>query len=330
MKGKIIQDWRKVDLSNREGARKFYGAIQHFLNAPNDPKVKAAIQQFTSKGDFPAEVNAILEKFNLQANFDNGYEQIFDIRDFTQTKESGFDLADVTNGITFRKVPFGDKIELQKVTGSKVSVSFDRFGGGLGWDRTWFDDSKWWLIEDTTIAFRNKWTAFKAQTHYDLIAAMSSGINEAWAAVTGSIATTDANYVAIRDMNTINAAALTILKAIKGKGYGANVASQLVVLAPVDLRPRISRALGLLNASIAGAEQGVQYRITPVYTLMLSATDKYYVAFPKAKAKGGNRQDLTILGPELDILQYTDAVAGWARFGAAIGDEDQFRRCSIA
>lgn len=330
MNGKIIKDWKKVDFQSREGARKFYGALQHFMDAPRRPEVKAAIQQFTSKGDFPAEALAILEKFHIEANFDNGYERIFKIRDFTQTKESGFELLDVQSGLTFRKVPVGDKVELMKISGSKVSVNFDRFGGGLGWDKTWFDDGKWWKVEDTAIEFRNHWNAFKAQTHYDLIAAMSSGINEAWAAVTGSIPNTDANYVAIRDMNTINNAALTILKALKNKGVGATVNSRLVVLAPLDLRPRITRALGFLNANLAGSQSGVQFTIEPVYTLMLSATDKYYVCFPGGKAQGGNRQDLTILGPELDILQYTEAVAGWARFGAAIGDEDQFRRCSIA
>ncbi|MCX5657918.1 MAG: hypothetical protein NTZ48_06850 [Candidatus Omnitrophica bacterium] len=330
-KGKIIADWGKVDLRTPEGVKNFKGAFNHFFKAPDrELKLKAALQHFATKGDFPAEVLQILEKFHATPSYDLGYEQIFDIRDYVGTKESGFELLDVSSGLTFAKIPTGGKAKVFKFTGDKTTVYFDRYGGGLEWDKTLFDDGKYWTLEDNAIAFRNKAYSSRAQAFYDLIDAVSSTKNIAWQAATpSSVATSNENYNAIRDINTINASCLAILKALKDDGVGATPNSPFIILAPVDLKSRISRALGLVQQAYAGSERHLAYTITPIWTLMLSATDKFYVIFPKAKMKGGYRMDLTLLS-NTDILAYAETVAGWMRFGGAIGDQDQVRRCSIA
>jgi hypothetical protein len=53
------------------------------------------------------------------------------------------------------------------------------------------------------------------------------------------------------------------------------------------------------------------------------------VILPKGKLKGGYRMDLTLMS-QTNILEYTETVAGWMRYGGAIGETDQLRRCSIA
>lgn len=322
MKGKIIKDWSKIDFSNKEHVKKFAGAFQHFMQLPStDKKYAAALQQFTTKGDFPAEILQVLEKVHATPDWDNGYEQIFDIRDFTSTNQSGFDILDVSSGLTFAKVPVGDKIKIYKMEGAKASVTFDRYGGGLNWDRTWFDDRQYWQIEDTAIEFRNKAFSSRAANFYALIEAIT-GQDLAWQ---GSSSDSEVN----RDIKTINTAAVNILTAVKDKGYGANANTELVLLAPLALRDRVNKALTQLNQAFAGSSRSIVFTVRPVFTLMLSSTSQYWMALPKKKTKGGYRQDLTLFNM-FDPLAYADTVAGWMRYGGAIGDTDQFQKCAIS
>lgn len=330
MKGKIIKDWSKVNLRNPEHQKKLIGAFNHFFSQPQEnPVLRTALQHFTTKGDFPAEVLAVLQKFNQTPDFDLGYESIFDIRDFTSTNASGFDILDVTSGLTFAKVLPGEKAKVYKMSGAKASVSFDQYGGALHWLRTWFDDNQYWNVEDTAIQFRNQAFYSRASDFYALIEALPNDAahNVDWA--TTSVATADKEYQTVRDALTIEAACLEILTAIQNKGYGINPNSQFFVLAPVDIRGRIIRALSRVNQPVAGSPKDVQYNVSPIFTMMLATKTKYYVIFPKAKLKGGYRMNLTMFA-DFDILAYADLVAGWQRYGGAIGDTDQLRRCSIS
>lgn len=337
--GKIIGDWGKVDFRNSEGRQKFYGAVNHFMSQPLRDKgfrtavqklqSHGALQHFATKGDFPEEILQVLEKFHEAPNYDLGYEQIFDIRDYTGTNESGFDILNVTSGLTFAKVPTGGKAKVEKFSGTKARVSFDKYGAALQWDRTLLEDRQYWVMEDTMAEFRNKAFASRAQAFYDMIDATTSN-DVSWQAVTPSgVATSNENYDAIRDINTMNEAARAILRALKDKGYGITANSPFYVVAPIELRSRLLRAASLIQQPVAGSEKRANHTFVFIWTLMLAATDKYYVVFPKAKMKGGYRLDLTLLG-DVDVLAYADLMAGWQRYGGAIGDTDQVKRCSIA
>jgi len=328
MRGKIVKDWSKVDFSNPEHIKKLHGAFQYFMRAiDRQPELKGAYQAFTTKGDFPPEVLQILEKFHAVGDFDLGYERVFDIRDFTGTKESGFEILDVSSGLVFSKVKTGEKVKVYKATGSKITVSFDLYGGALGWDRTWIDDSKYWALEDTAIEFRNKAYLRRSQAFYALIEALPASKNVSWQSPTPStLPNTNDQYVASRDANTIQEACNQILEAVKNKGYGVNPNTPFVILAPNTLRPRIEQAIRRLVQPVAGATRQLTYNVEPVYTLMLSDNTKYYVILPGRKLKGGYRMDLTLYN-FFDIFSYTEAVAGYMRYGGAIGDTDQLRRC---
>lgn len=330
MKGKIISNWGKVDFSDASSRAKVVGALQNFMVMPDrDVTLKKAMQHFATKGDFPTEILNILEKFHATPDYDLGYEQLFDIRDFTGTNESGFKILNVESGLTFAKVPVGDKAKVFKMSGTEASVTFDLYGGALGWHRTLIDDRQYWTLEDNAIAFRNKAYSSRASNFYALIEAVT-GKDVAWQAVTpASVATSNENYDAIRDVNTINKACLEILTALKDDGVGANANSQFVVVAPIALKSRLERAARMLQQPVVGSGQHLSFNIRIIYTLMLSANDVYYVVFPKAKMKGGYRMDLTIYD-QFDILAYTDTMAGWMRYGGAIGDTDQIRKCATA
>lgn len=330
MKGRIIADWSKVRFDNPEDARKVYGALQAFLTAPDRvPELKAAIQAFGTKGDFPAEILQVLEKYNQTPYYDTAYETVFDIRDFTGTNESGFDLLDVTSGLAFSLVIPGEKAKVYKMSGAKTRVTFDKYGGGLMWDRTFIDDKQYWTLEDNTIAFRNEAYRSRAQAFYDLIEATAATYNVAWQAVDGAIPNTNENYMLIRDCNTINYACNAILGRIKSLGLGASTNSPFILLAPDVLKSRLLRALALNQQAFAGSKQYVVYNVLPMFSLMLTNTSTYYVIFPKGKLKGGYRMDLTLMG-QTDILAYADTLAGWMRYGGAIGELKQLARCATA
>jgi len=327
-----VKDWDKVNFADRSSIKLLEGAVNYFLSAPFENKeIKKAIQQFGQSGDFPASVLEILEKYNVTPDYDLAFEEIFDIRDFTGSNRNGFKILDVESGITFVEVPVGGSAKLAKMAGEQITVNFAKYGGGLQWDRTLIDDKEYWTLEDNAIAFRNRAAYDRAAAFYALIEALPNTCNVAWQApVPATLSNTDANYAAIRDIETINAACQAILTDCRNKGYGISPNSQFIILAPIQLRARITRALGLLNASLSGTNfNGVLYNATPRFTMMLSATNKFYVCLPKIKAKGGNRMNLTIF-TRFEETQYSDIAVGWMRFGGAIGDVEQFKRCSTA
>jgi hypothetical protein len=332
---KIFSDLSKLDFSTKEGRDKVFAAVQFFASGERQKadaqRIQKALQAFGSSGDFPAAANQILEKFHATPAYDTGFEEIFDIRDFTGTSESGFDILDVEDGLAFAQVALGDKALIFKMAGTKVSVAFNIYGGGLGWSRTLIDDKKYWTLEDNAAAFVNKAAEHKAASFYALIEAIGAGQNIAWQAPDpAALANTDVLYTANRDAQTLNLAAQTMFLNLKDKGYGITPANTpVLIVTPLQLVGRLNKALGLLLQGFAGSPNQVSYKFRLVPTTMFGATNVYYPCIPKIKAKGGNRMNLTIYN-KFDEEAYTDIAVGWMRYGGAIGDQEQFQRCAIA
>jgi len=333
MKGKIVADWSKVDINSSDDRKQIFGALQHFMNAANpayDKAGKALMQHFATSDDFPTSVLEVLKKFQTTTFYDNAFEQVFDMADFTSSNRNGFEILDVEDGLTFAEVPIGEAAKIYKFGGAKTTVSFNRYGAGLGWDRTLFDDKEYWTLENNAIAFRNKWYSSRAEYAYALIDAIGVGQNLAWQAVTpANVANTNENYNAIRDINTINAACLEILTDLKDKGFDVSPSTPFVLLAPIQLKARILRAMGLLNSGISGTQRGLVYPVTPHFTLGLTSSTTYYVCVPKIKAIFADRMLLTIFD-KFDPQTYSDISVGWGRYGGTIGDTEQFQRCATS
>jgi hypothetical protein len=334
MRERIFSDFGKLDFSTKEGRAKIFAAVQYFATERAKEvakRYKAAVEAFGAAGDFPAVTNQILEKFHALPSYDNGFEEVFDFRDFTGTNESGFDILDVEDGLTFAEVPLGEKALIYKMAGSKVSVSFGMYGAGLGWHRTLIDDKKYWTLEDNAVAFVNKAAQHKAACYYALIEALGAGQNIGWQLPDpAALANTDALYTANRDAQTLNLAAQTMFLNLKDKGYGVTPANTtVVVLSPLQLVGRLNKALGLLLQGFAGSPNQVSYKFRLVPTTMFVTTSVYYPCIPKIKAKAGNRMNLTIFN-KFDEEAYADIAVGWQRHGGAIGDQEQFQRCAIS
>lgn len=310
--------------------------LQHLANGPEilaKKMLQAGVQMYTTKGDFPAEILDVIEKYHTGIeDVDTGWRSVFDVLDFKNTKKNGFKIRDVSSTLTFRKVPTGDKVDVYEMSGSDAEVPFDRYGGALGWDRTWFDDEDYWQATDTALEFRNKYFNDMADVHYGLVEALGAGINLAWQAPSpAALANTDAQYELSRDINTINEGCRLIIEALDDQGMSVTANTQLGILAPLALRARLNRALGATMgmASLRNPTQ-VEFAVdVPIYTTRLTSNTVWYLYLPGKKSKSGIRQDLTMFS-DFDILAYADVTAGWGRYGAGIGEASQFKRCSIA
>jgi hypothetical protein len=335
MKGMLIKDWTKFDFKNADHRITLAKNLGKFLSEPNaNPEIKAAlakVQEFGSPQDFPTSVLAVLDKYHLTTSFDEGWKQIFNVRDFSGTNRNGFDILDVESGLTFTKIPIGGKLEVMKMWGEKAHVYFDYYGGALGWHRSLFDDQEYWTIEDNAIEFRNKAYLKQAQVFYALIEAVGATGAVAWQnPVPAALANTDETYNANRDIHTMNAAAQQILLAVANKGYGVTPqGAQFIVLTPLQLQARVKSALAVQLQAYSGGLGLANFSFQPIVTTMLASATYAYVILPKHKLVAGLRMDLTTFA-SFDLLSYTETAAGWMRYGGAIGDTDQVARIAFA
>lgn len=333
--GILIKNWEKFEWNNPAHLATLSKNLGKFLVEPaRNPEIRTAlakIQEFGEPGDFPTSVLQVLDKYHLTTEYDNGYEQIFNVRDFSASKRNGFDISDVESGLTFDKISIGEKLEVHKMWGTKAHVYFDFYGGALGWHRQLFDDEEYWTIEDNAIEFRNKAYAKRAQVFYALIEAVAATGAVAWQNPNpAALANTDAAYTANRDCQTFNAAALQILLAVAGKGYGVTPQNaNFIVLVPEQLRGRARMAANLQQQPFAGSGVLTDYRFSVISTTMLTDTAHAWCILPKHKLVAGYRMDLTTFA-SFDLLSYTDTAAGWMRYGGAIGDTDQIVRMGMA
>ncbi len=352
MKGQVISDWGEFEklggYRSRAGRKLLFGAVQAFMNQPNTPafravsqafadtgnmteamaKVSANIQAYATSADFPTSVTETLKKFQQTTYFDTAWERIFDMQDFRDSQRNGFDIENVVDALSFSLVPEGAKAKVYGMSGTKVNVTFDMYGAGLSWSRRLFDDREFWTLENNAIAFRNKWFSSKAVIHYALIDAVPASQNLAWQAPDpATLPNTDRDYTAVRDAETINKACETILLAVRNKGYGVTPSTPFGILAPIQLKGRLQRALGIVQQPFASSTSQTFYNVTASYSLQLESAIKYYVYLPGQRSIAANRMDLTIFD-EFDNTSYSDNSIGWGRYGATIADTDQFQRCA--
>ncbi|MCK4431424.1 MAG: hypothetical protein KAW19_08975, partial [Candidatus Aminicenantes bacterium] len=259
------------------------------------------------------------------------YEQIFNIRDYTGSRKDGFAVDTIGSGLTFRKMLTGEKLHVFQMSGDREFVFFDYYGGALGWDRKLFENQDWWTLEENAIEFRNEAYRIEAATYYALLEAVATlkPLGDIpWQLSPDGLGAGVRGYQGQRDAATMNLAAQTILLACQASGYGISPQNaSFVILAPIQLRGRIKRALGVNYDVMVGSTPVIDYNFVVVYTTMLIVTDHYWVILPRKKIVGGDRMDLTTYA-DFDILSRTDTVAGWKAFAGAVADIAQMERCN--
>lgn len=351
MNGQIYAKWKEFDYSNPKHRERLVEAMQFSFSEPDlfiperfrgkdavskkfqeKRKVhRAAMQAFATLNDFPASPKEVIDKFHEIPLYDNGFEQIYDIRDYSGSRRDGFSMVTTQSGLTFRKVLTGEKLKVYQMSGDKEYVFFDYYGGALNWHRSLFDNQDYWTIEDNAIEFRNEAYRIRAATFYALLeTAVNAKALIAWAVGDDTLAVGTRGYMASRDVATMNDAAQVILLACANKGYGISPnAATFIVLTPLQLKGRIRMAMQFQQDPFTGSAKHLDYNFQQITTTMLASATQYIVALPKKKLKAGYRMDLTTF-TDFDILAYVDTVAGWMAYGGAVGDSDQVERCAIA
>jgi hypothetical protein len=329
---KLGINWLKINVNDPVHRAVLRAKIHEFMAKPMSNEFRSELakaQEFTTSADFPTSVLQVFKKFQLTDNFDTSYEDIFDMIDITGSNRNGIDILDVQDALVFEKVLEGAKAKVYQSSGSKVHLYCDMYGGGLSWSRRLIDDQEYWTLENNAVSFRNKYYATRAANFYALIDALPGAQNVAWQVpAPAGIPNTDPVYNANRDAQTMNLAAQQILIAVANSGYGVtpqNVSFRVVC--PIQLTGRLKQALGLVMQGFAGSPGAINYNFQLIPTMMLAATNVYYVVLPKQKLIGLQRMDLTIFS-DFDPLSYSDLSVGWGRYGGMIGNVNQLRRCA--
>jgi hypothetical protein len=253
---------------------------------------------------YTAEVDPLL-------NF--GFEELFDLIDMRSSMQTSFDIIDVNNLITFAEKKSGEKMKVYGITSSKSTVEKMVVAAAIGILDDWINYAQFWNLNQAAVEARSKYFDKQATDHYALVQAISSDQNEAF--VTS-------------DVKTINNAVAKIFTDLDGKGFILTGSESFELRANINLKDRIEYAFTTNFNSPNGGKEQIVHTITRQYTNKLPGTS-YYVALPGRKAKRGIWSDLKAETDRDILLQGTD-VAYSGEYNAAIGEEDQFRRCALS
>lgn len=301
------------------------------LNAYMNPKMKKVIQAASANGmgtstDFQRVERDTMDLFVESDYFDMAWQEAFKNVTVAQGQDS-WEIYNVENGVAFRKVAEGDRIDVAGLKGTKATVYVDKYGGALGWTDEMIRFRKVPAMLDMMDIFRNKFFKNKADNHYALIVA------GAGATTTYQGAATDTQVS--RDVQTINEAAYQIGNAVKDKGYSG---TRYILYLNESMRSRMTTAINTsgkqvvipgatLNGSVLDTiNYNVEVRFT--YNTSITGTNGYMVL------PGNKIQKADVMQPtsytDMDILSLQNIQAVWSYYGAAVGDTDQVRKVEFA
>lgn len=317
---------------NPKEAIKVAVAIQAFMSKPYSvgrkqiQAYRKAVQAFGVSTDF---AQLTKDAFNVtieEDNFDMGWQQAF--RDVPLGPgQDSWEIYNVVNGITFRKVEEGGRIEMDKMSGSLVNAYVDYYGGALGFTDKMIRFRKVPAMIDKAMAFRNKFFADKANNHYMLLAAGAAGNITTYQGAA-------ADGVTRRTILTINRAAFTLTNRCKDKGYGDMANAPLILYANPYDEERIEAAFKTVSADIVGARENgtaiTARRIQRIYTYnsYISAGTPILV-LPGQKLQKADAMEPTTYVAPVDPFTLNQAQAVWAIYGAIVADTDQCQTVTL-
>lgn len=247
---------------------------------------------------------------------DRGYEVLFDEVDMRASQSDSFEVLDVTGGVTFYQQKPGQEAKLSKLpTTAKTSVGYLRFIGGFPILDDWIRFNKYYLIDQLFADTVRRWYDQKATLVYGLMAALSSGINEAYS--------TD-------DITTINNACANILINLQAAGYAVDENSQFVLTCNPSLRARIFKAIAASFTNPNTNNNQIVYNISTVVSTTKLANTTYYVSLAGGKNQRGEWEDLNLRPPQRNELVLGADHIWTGAYNAIIGEAKQHRRCALS
>lgn len=313
-----------------DGAAASLGAVKSFTgHSFPQPDLKAFEEALARKYATPDQNPVLTDPARkvqswFHANMpelDLGYLPLFDLVDMRGTNQSQFEIATTSGGITWEQRAPGAKTDIRRVVSENaLPVDVLEFSAGFGLLDRWLQFNQFWRVEEVISEFIATAYDKKAQLHYGLLTAQSTGIDQAFA--------TD-------DQTTFNNAAGAILRAVRSAGYGAGQNAQFdIVVSP----EKSGRVLAMLDAkrgspmiAFGTADQPIAFNVRNVIitTHVAAADTGYYLVLPGRKMKRGEWKDRTIESKR-DITVSAEDWVGVEQYNAAIGDTSQIKRVKYA
>lgn len=320
----IIDSQNQQDKTNE--ILKVRASMQAFVNRPlttykqTIQALKKKIQSVAVSTDFDLMTTNAFNVTVEEDNFDLGYEAAF--REVPKDPDKDhWEIGTVQNGVTFRKVQEGQRIQVDGMSGDKVLAYVDYYGGALGWTDKMIRYRKLAQMFDTAAAFRNRFWSNKADNHYAILAA-AAALN----IIPYQGAGTDTRVQ--RDILTLNLGAFTIGNVNKDKGYGDMANAPLLLYANPYDEDRIEAAFKAITADlVAGVQRGTAVTKRPIRRIYTYNTNIVSGAplliLPGRKIQMANDMAPTTYTAPEDILTLNRVQSVWAIYGAAIADTDQ-------
>ena len=324
---------RGVVLNYRQQGVVLNKSIQAFMHGTGSRYKDKIIQAFTGSSELPVltkDVFTVTEPIN---NVDTLWQAAF--RGIALRRgELSWEITNVTNGITFKLILEGGKVDFFGVSGTKSIIGIQKYGAGLGITWETMEGRKLYAFINQMEQARNALFVLWANIHYGLLDTAAANNAITWQ---GEVT----DPVTDRDIATINKAYETVGNTLKDKGYGDMANAPMLLYAPPSLKARIMQAFratstdmirGRTNAAATGplAAQIIEYNITPFFSWNSELTAaKAMLILPGQKIQ--NAMYMQELGlSERDIETLSELRSYWSAFGATVADTDQTAQLSFA
>jgi len=316
-----------------ENVAKIQGAIQAFFNQPKKDATqqiqamkKLGVQAFGTSGDMQDLLRGAFDVTVEALNYDMYWQEAFKKVD-PGTGRQFWQIYTVESGLQIRLVPEGQRIQIEKISGSRVPVYVDKYGGAIGWTDEMMRFREVAAMMDLAEEFRNKFFTNQADNHYALLAAAAVGNVTAYqgAAADGRLQ---------RDILTINRAMFTLADRCKDKGYGNTATMPFLIYANPNDEARIEAAFTATTQALAAAGRTgdtVRRVVRRFYTFTPTiASGAPLLILPQNKIQRAEVMTPTILTAPQDVLTLNMVQAVWAYYGAAVGDTDQCQTITLS
>lgn len=307
-------------------------SIQCFFQAVGVKEGDKIIQAFTGSSELPILTKDVFNVTQAVPVFDTFWQLAFKGIQLKKGQLS-WDLADVAVGLVFDLIPEGGKAKFYGISGSKVPVTIDKYGAGIGITWEMIEGRKLYQFIDLMTQVRARLNNLWADIHYTLLATASLDELITWQGVG-----TDATL--IRDIATINAGYEKIGEVTKDKGYGDTANMEMLLYLSPKLKARVMQAMRATSPDIirgrrdaaVGSKEGqiIEYNVTPKFTWNSNIpTNKGVMILPGHKIQNSvYLQELSL--NEKDIETLSEMRTYWTAFGAIVGDTDQAAELSFA
>jgi len=291
----------------------------HGVAEADDAHVK--VQAFAGSSELPQLTADVFDTTMVTPNFDLSWQESFKGMKL-QKGQLFWEIAEVNNGLEFKKIPEGGRVEVEKISGDKMIVNVEKYGAAIGITWEMMEGKKLYAFVDAIETMRAKLYKLWADKHYALLSAAAADHTVSWQGSSN-------NSTLERDIMTLNAGAYQIANACKDKGFGDTANALMILYINPFYKTRIEAARNALSAaSNASGGQRLQWPIEVRYTFnSYVTTNEGVLVLPGNKIQNAvYLRELGLSRQEIESL--SELRTYWTAFGAAVGDSSQCAQLS--